>query len=80
MTRSNIATGDGKEVNNDESTNYERFHVITGGPGSGKTSLLNALRSRGYNCSVEAGRGIIQDQVSIAGRRYHGMIALSLPS
>lgn len=46
---------------------HERFHVVTGGPGSGKTSLLEALRSRGYTCSVEAGRGIIQDQVSIAG-------------
>jgi predicted ATPase len=56
-------------VNDNEFKNtHERFHVITGGPGSGKTSLLEALRSRGYNCSVEAGRGIIQAQVSIAGR------------
>jgi len=55
-------------VNNNESTNHERFYIVTGGPGSGKTSLLEALRSRGYSCSVEAGRGIIQDQVSIAGQ------------
>ena len=47
---------------------YERFHVVTGGPGSGKTSLLEALGSRGYSCSIEAGRAIIQDQVSIGGR------------
>jgi predicted ATPase len=46
----------------------DRFHVITGGPGSGKTSLIEALRSRGYACSVEAGRAIIQDQVAIDGR------------
>jgi predicted ATPase len=59
--------GDRQEVNN-ESTNHERFYIVTGGPGSGKTSLLEALRSRGYSCSVEAGRGIIQDQVSIAGQ------------
>jgi predicted ATPase len=59
--------GDRKEVNN-ESTNHERFYIVTGGPGSGKTSLLEVLRSRGYSCSVEAGRGIIQDQVSIAGQ------------
>ena len=45
----------------------ERFFVITGGPGSGKTSLIEALRSRGYTCSTEAGRAIIQDQVAIGG-------------
>ena len=55
-------------MNKNETTHHERFHIVTGGPGSGKTSLLEALRSRGYICSVEAGRGIIQDQASIAGR------------
>jgi len=68
MTLANIQTGDRHEVSNNESTNHERFYIVTGGPGSGKTSLLEALRSRGYTCSVEAGRGVIQDQVSIAGR------------
>ena len=55
-------------MNNNESVNHERFHIVTGGPGSGKTSLLEGLRSGGYACSTEAGRGIIQDQLSIAGR------------
>jgi predicted ATPase len=50
------------------STNSDRFHVITGGPGSGKTALIEALRSRGYDSTVEAGRAIIQDQVAIDGR------------
>jgi predicted ATPase len=50
------------------STNSDRFYVITGGPGSGKTSLIAALRSRGYNSTAEAGRTIIQDQVAIDGR------------
>lgn len=50
------------------SPNSDRFYVITGGPGSGKTSLIDALRSRGYNSKVEAGRAIIQDQVAIDGR------------
>jgi len=50
------------------SPNSDRFYVITGGPGSGKTSLIEALRSRGYNSTVEAGRAIIQDQVAIDGR------------
>jgi predicted ATPase len=48
--------------------NSERFYVITGGPGSGKTSLIEALRSRGYVCPAEAGRGVIQDQLTIEGR------------
>jgi predicted ATPase len=46
----------------------ERFYVITGGPGSGKSSLVEALHHRGYARSIEAGRGIIQDQMAIAGR------------
>ena len=50
------------------STKSDRFHVITGGPGSGKTSLIEALSSRGYGRTVEAGRAIIQDQVAIDGR------------
>ncbi len=47
--------------------NAQRFFVITGGPGSGKTALIEALRQAGYATSVEAGRGIIQDQVAIGG-------------
>jgi predicted ATPase len=31
----------------------ENFFVITGGPGSGKSSLIEALGKRGYACSVE---------------------------
>lgn len=45
----------------------ERFHVITGGPGSGKTSLIDALAHAGYARTVEAGRAIIQDQLAIDG-------------
>jgi predicted ATPase len=45
----------------------ERFIVITGGPGSGKSTLIEALESRGYSRSIEAGRGVIQDQVVIGG-------------
>ena len=46
----------------------ERFYVITGGPGSGKTSLLDALEVRGFRRSWEAGRALIQQQVAIGGR------------
>ena len=46
---------------------FERFHVVTGGPGSGKTTLIEALARRGYAHTVEAGRAIIQDQTAIDG-------------
>jgi predicted ATPase len=45
----------------------QRFHVITGGPGSGKTSLIDALARAGHAHTVEAGRAIIQDQLAIDG-------------
>ena len=40
------------------------FHIITGGPGAGKTSLLEALVSRGYDCIPETARQIIKDRLS----------------
>jgi predicted ATPase len=49
-------------------SNTDRFFIITGGPGSGKTSLLDALEKMNHKRSVEAGRGIIQQQVAIGGR------------
>lgn len=47
---------------------HERFYVLTGGPGSGKTAVIEALHQAGYTRTVEAGRGIIQDQMAIGGR------------
>lgn len=44
-----------------------RFHVITGGPGAGKTTLIEALERLGYARSVEAGRAIIRTQMAIDG-------------
>jgi predicted ATPase len=41
--------------------------VLTGGPGSGKSSLIERLRGEGYPTSPEAGRAIIRDQVAIGG-------------
>lgn len=35
--------------------------VITGGPGTGKTSIINELIDRGYLCSEEVSRQIILD-------------------
>ncbi|WP_285019704.1 AAA family ATPase [Novosphingobium sp. fls2-241-R2A-195] len=45
----------------------DHLHIITGGPGSGKTSLVDALASQGLHRMPEAGRAIIQDQVAIGG-------------
>lgn len=41
--------------------------VVTGGPGSGKSSLIAELAQRGFPFMPEAGRAIIQDQVRIGG-------------
>ncbi|OCW59569.1 AAA family ATPase [Hoeflea olei] len=45
----------------------DHMFVVTGGPGSGKTSLIDALVRRGHRSMPEAGRAIIQDQVRIGG-------------
>jgi predicted ATPase len=45
----------------------ENFFVITGGPGAGKTSLIDALRGAGFACVAEAGRQIIRDQICAGG-------------
>ncbi|KVA05242.1 AAA family ATPase [Burkholderia sp. AU19243] len=45
----------------------QRFFVVTGGPGSGKSSLVDALERGGFARSHEAGRGVIRDQMAIDG-------------
>jgi predicted ATPase len=50
-----------------ESSKYERLVVITGGPGSGKTTLIEALAAEGHARTLEAGRAIIQHQQRIGG-------------
>jgi predicted ATPase len=39
-----------------------RFVVIAGGPGSGKTTLIGHLAARGFATAPEAGRAIIRQQ------------------
>lgn len=41
--------------------------VLTGGPGSGKTTLVDCLGARGMHIMPEAGRAIIQAQSAIDG-------------
>lgn len=47
--------------------NTDRLIVFTGGPGSGKSTLIDALEQHGHARSEEAGRAIIQDQIAIDG-------------
>lgn len=41
--------------------NANRFFVLTGGPGSGKTTLIEALHAKGFATTEEAGRGVIRE-------------------
>ena len=43
------------------------FHVVTGGPGAGKTTVLGLLAGRGYAVMDEAGRGIIRHRAITGG-------------
>jgi predicted ATPase len=45
----------------------DHLYVITGSPGSGKSTLIEALAASGIPSMPEAGRAIIQDQVAIGG-------------
>lgn len=42
-------------------------HVITGGPGSGKSTLIAALAAAGIATSAEVGRQIIREQLAVGG-------------
>ncbi|AOJ69604.1 MULTISPECIES: AAA family ATPase [Burkholderia] len=57
----------GTDADADADAAVARFFVITGGPGSGKSTLIDALEARGCARSHEAGRGVIQDQTAIGG-------------
>ncbi len=46
----------------------DRFFVITGGPGSGKTTLIDALARVGFPVAAEVGRDIIKEQMLIQGK------------
>lgn len=55
----------------------DRYFVLTGGPGSGKTSLAQALTKQGIAAAPEAGRGIIQAQTAIGGTALPGLDPLA---
>ena len=45
----------------------DTLFVLTGGPGSGKTTLVEALGDAGFSTCPEAGRAIIRDQTALGG-------------
>lgn len=45
----------------------KQIYVITGGPGFGKTELINELRLKGYLCSDEFARDTIEKQLETGG-------------
>jgi predicted ATPase len=53
------------------SNQSDRFFVLTGGPGAGKTTLIEALGRAGFATTTEAGRAIIRNQLDIGGPATH---------
>ncbi|MGS4344246.1 AAA family ATPase [Myroides odoratus] len=44
------------------------YYIFTGGPGSGKSTVIEALAQLGYAVVPEVGRTIIQQQIQIQGK------------
>lgn len=49
----------------------DNLYIISGGPGSGKTTLIEALRMQGFAVAREAGRAILKLQQAIDGPAQH---------
>ena len=45
----------------------DNFYVLTGGSGTGKSSIIAALIARGYCCVEEVGRQIVRQQIEHGG-------------
>ncbi|MDZ4382936.1 MAG: AAA family ATPase [Parvibaculum sp.] len=47
------------------------FYAVTGGPGAGKTTLIETLAALGFGTVEEAGRRIIREQNAKGGKATH---------
>lgn len=61
----------------------DNLYIITGGPGSGKSTLIEELKRRGIFCVEEVARKVIQEEVQLGceallGQRIEKMIVRSL--
>ncbi|RUR06904.1 AAA family ATPase [Legionella sp. km772] len=55
----------------EKSINKINYFILTGGPGSGKTAVLNALAQLGFLTVAEVARSIIQHQHDTGGNATH---------
>lgn len=56
---------------NKKVTNKTNYFIFTGGPGSGKTSVLNQLMYQSFLTVPEVARSIIQNQCATGGNATH---------
>ncbi|MBN9009090.1 MAG: AAA family ATPase, partial [Rhizobiales bacterium] len=47
------------------------YFIISGGPGSGKTAIIDKLASRGFTTVAETGRAILREQMEAGGDATH---------
>jgi predicted ATPase len=47
------------------------YFIISGGPGSGKTAIIEKLASRGFTTVAETGRAILREQAESGGEATH---------
>ena len=48
------------------------FFIISGGPGAGKTTLIDTLDMRGFSTVAETGRAILREQAALGGGAAQG--------
>jgi len=46
------------------------YFVLTGGPGSGKSTVINELKRRGYSVVKESGRRLLQKLIAEKGEEW----------